>query len=45
MSLKIKNKQRSIPDVMGYIIAKKYNAKFLTGDKEFKDVPNVEFVK
>lgn len=45
MSLKIKNKQMSIPDVIGYTIAKKYNAKFLTGDKEFKNMPNVEFVK
>ncbi len=44
-SLKIKNKQMSIPDVTGYIVAKKYNAKFLTGDKEFKDMPNVEFIK
>ncbi len=45
MSLKNKNKQMSIPDVISYIVAKKYNAKFLTGDKEFKDMPNVEFVK
>jgi uncharacterized protein len=45
MNLKIKNKQMSIPDVIGYIIAKKHHAKFLTGDKEFKDLPNVEFVK
>jgi len=45
MNLKIKNKQLSIPDVIGYIISKKFNAKFLTGDKEFKDMPNVEFVK
>ncbi|MFA6090103.1 MAG: PIN domain-containing protein [Candidatus Woesearchaeota archaeon] len=45
MSLKIKNKQMSIPDVIGYIIAKKHNAKFLTGDKEFKNMPNVELVK
>lgn len=45
MDLKIKNKQLSIPDAIGYIVAKKFNAKFLTGDKEFKDMPNVEFVK
>ena len=45
MSLKIKNKQISIPDAIGYIIAKKFNAKFLTGDKEFKDMADVEFVK
>ncbi len=45
MNLKIKNKQLSIPDVIGYIIALKHNASFLTGDKEFKDMQNVEFVK
>lgn len=45
MNLKIKNKQLSIPDVIGYIISLKHNAKFLTGDKEFKEMPNVEFVK
>ncbi len=45
MNLKIKNKQLSIPDVVGYIISKKFNAKFLTGDKGFKEMANVEFVK
>ena len=45
INLKVKNKQLSIPDVIGYIIAKKFNAKFLTGDNEFKEMPNVEFVK
>ena len=45
MNLKIKNKQISIPDAIGYIISKKLNAKFLTGDKEFKDMVDVEFVK
>ena len=32
-------------DALGYITAKKHNAKFLTGDKAFKNLPNVEFVK
>jgi len=45
MNLKIKNKQLSIPDVIGYIISKKFNAKFLTGDEGFKEMANVEFVK
>ncbi len=45
MNLKIKNKSLSIPDAIGYTLAKKFNAKFLTGDKEFKEMPNVEFVK
>ena len=32
-------------DALGYIIAKKHSAKFLTGDEEFKKFENVEFVK
>lgn len=32
-------------DSLGYIIAKKHNAKFLTGDEAFRKLPNVEFVK
>ena len=45
MDLKTKHRDFSIPDVIGYIIARKYGAKFLTGDGGFKDFPNVEFVK
>lgn len=45
MSLKKKYKDLSIPDVIGYTIAKRYNVKFLTGDEGFKDFENVEFVK
>lgn len=45
MDLKTKHRDFSIPDVIGYIIAAKYGAKFLTGDSGFKDLPNVEFVK
>ena len=42
-----KNKKRdlSYADCLGYTIAKELNIKFLTGDKEFEDLPNVEFVK
>lgn len=43
--MKLKNKSLSMADCIGYIIALKNNARFLTGDKEFKDVKNVEFVK
>lgn len=32
-------------DSIGYMIARKHNLKFLTGDAEFKGFPNVEFVK
>lgn len=45
MDLKIKYKDLSIPDVIGYIAAKRYGVKFLTGDEGFKDFDNVEFVK
>ncbi|MDO8537594.1 MAG: PIN domain-containing protein [archaeon] len=45
MGLRIKNKKLSIPDAIGYTIAKKNNVKFLTGDKEFETMSNAEFVK
>lgn len=45
MDIKIQNKKLSIPDVIGYTVAKKYNVKFLTGDEGFKNMANVEFVK
>lgn len=32
-------------DCLGYVMALNRNMKFLTGDKEFKDIDNVEFVK
>lgn len=45
IDLKIKKKYLSIPDVIGYTIARKYNIKFLTGDEHFKNMLHVEFVK
>lgn len=45
MDLRIKNRKLSIPDAIGYTVAKRLKAKFLTGDKEFEKLPNVEFVK
>jgi len=45
MSFKNKNKQLSIPDAIGYIIANRLNIKFLTGDEGFRNFNNVEFVK
>lgn len=44
-NLKIRKKTLSHPDAIGYVVAKKHNVKFLTGDKEFEKMPNVEFVK
>jgi len=44
---RLKNYRRDLSyvDCIGYIIAKKFNAKFLTGDEQFKYFDNVEFVK
>jgi|SRR3989338_2440291 len=46
---KLKNKMNkrdvSMTDCIGYCFAKQLGIKFLTGDKEFENLPNVEFVK
>ena len=42
---KHKNKDLSYTDCIGYMYAIKNNLIFLTGDKEFENMPNVEFVK
>jgi len=44
---KINNKKKnfSYADCLGYAIASAYGLKFLTGDKEFENLDNVEFVK
>ena len=38
-------KRISYADALGYTIAMQENMKFLTGDKEFKSMENVEFVR
>ncbi|AFU57860.1 putative PIN domain protein [Candidatus Nitrososphaera gargensis Ga9.2] len=42
-----KNKKLNISyvDALGYHLAKKHNVLFLTGDRHFKGLDNVEFVK
>lgn len=40
-----KKKDLSYADCIGYIYAKRHNMKFLTGDKGFEGIGNVEFVK
>jgi len=40
-----KKKDLSYTDCIGYIYAKRNGLKFLTGDKEFEHIENVEFVK
>ena len=42
---KNKSKKLSYIDCIGYIIAKMNNLRFLTGDKQFEKIDNVEFVK
>ncbi len=44
---KVSNKRRELSyiDCIGYIIAKMNNVRFLTGDKQFENIENVEFVK
>ncbi|MBS3065538.1 PIN domain-containing protein [Candidatus Pacearchaeota archaeon] len=45
MSLKLKHKDLSIPDSIGYTTAKRLGMRFLTGDEDFRDFDNVEFIK
>ena len=45
MKFKYKNERLSYVDCMGYYLAKKHKAKFLTGDSKFENKENVEFVK
>ena len=40
-----KKRKLSYVDCLGYILAGMNGAKFLTGDNQFKDLQNVEFVK
>ena len=42
---KYKKQDISLPDSVGYLLAKKYKLRFLTGDKEFEGFDNVEFIK
>ena len=43
--LKHKTKKLSYADCIGYIIAKNNKMKFLTGDKQFEKMNNVEYIK
>jgi PIN domain nuclease of toxin-antitoxin system len=38
-------KKLSYADCIGYVLAKENNLVFVTGDKEFKEIKNVEFVR
>ena len=45
MNLKKENKNWSVPDCIGYTVARRMGVNFLTGDNDFKGVSGVEFVK
>ena len=45
MKFKYLKERLSFIDCIGYLIAKKHNIKFLTGDEKFRKMDNVEFVK
>lgn len=45
MDLKSEHRKLSIPDAVGYIVAKRYGARFLTGDNDFEKFDDVEFIK
>ena len=45
LEMKRKGKNLSYMDAVGYTIASRLNIRFLTGDREFEGIPNVEFVK
>ena len=45
MDFKLQNKKMSMADCIGYTVAKKYGIKILTGDNDFRNLSNVEFVK
>ncbi len=45
LKLMYKKRKLSMTDCIGYTLANKFKVKFLTGDMQFKDLPNVEFVQ
>lgn len=40
-----KGKKLSTIDCVGYSVAQRLNIPFLTGDREFEDMPGVEYIK
>ena len=45
IKFKFLRERLSFIDCIGYVLAKKHKAKFLTGDEKFRHKDNVEFVK
>lgn len=46
MKFRLENRKKNLSyaDCLGYALARENGLKFLTGDKQFKGLPNVEFV-
>ncbi len=42
---KLNKRDLSMTDCIGYVLSKRLGIKFLTGDKQFENMENVEFVK
>ena len=45
LKFKFSKRDLSMTDCIGYELAKQLGIKFLTGDEQFKDMENVEFIK
>lgn len=45
LKISLNRRDLSMADCIGYSLAKQLGIKFLTGDSQFKDLDNVEFVK
>jgi len=45
LKLELNRRDLSMTDCIGYEFAKQLGIRFLTGDEQFKDMENVEFVK
>ncbi len=45
LELRKQGRNLSLIDVLGFVLAKRLNIRFLTGDREFKDLDEVEYVR
>ena len=45
IELKKRGRNLSLIDALGYVLAKRLGIPFLTGDREFKDLDGVEYVR
>ena len=45
LELRKQGRNLSLIDALGYVLAKRLNIRFLTGDREFKDLDGVEYIR